>query len=115
MALERFPPALALHSATRADQWRARVARRTLKGMFEERARAVAALAAGRSSRAVARIVGCAPETIMRWYRADRPDDPAAVAAGLAFLAEGWSVLDVAEAAGVPRSSVRRWLRDSKR
>ena len=82
--------------------------------VFEERAKAVAAVAAGRSYRAVARAVGVAPVTIMRWWREDKaPDDPVAVAAALAFLEEGWSVRDVAEAAGVPRASVRRWKRET--
>jgi len=82
--------------------------------MFEERARAIAAVAAGRSYRAVARGAGVTQVTIMRWWREDAPpDDPSTVAAALEVLAEGWTIPDVAEAAAVPRSTVRRWLRES--
>jgi transposase-like protein len=81
--------------------------------MFEERARVVAAVAAGESYRKVARRFDVAPPTVMRWYREARPDDPATVAAALAFLAEGWTPLDVAHAAGVSSETVRRWQREA--
>jgi transposase-like protein len=52
--------------------------------MFEERARVVAAVAAGESYRKVARRFAIAPPTVGRWYREAHPDDPATVAAALA-------------------------------
>lgn len=83
--------------------------------MFEERARVVAAVAAGESYRKVARRFDVTPPTVMRWYREAQPDDPATVAAALAFLAEGWTALDVAHAAGVNVETVRRWRREATR
>ena len=87
----------------------------TLKRMFEQQAKAIAAVAAGRSLRSVARECDVTPVTIMRWYREARPDDPATRDAALACLAEGWAPLDVARAAGVPPETIRRWARDATR
>ena len=79
--------------------------------MFEERARVVAAVASGRTCGSVARRFDVAPRTAKLWYLDAVPDDPATIATALAVLAEGWTVPHVAEAAGVPRWRVRRWLR----
>ncbi len=81
--------------------------------MFEERARVVAAVAAGESYRKVARRFNVTPPTVMRWYREVHPDDPTTVAAALTCLAEGWTPLDVAHAAGVKFETVRRWRREA--
>lgn len=82
--------------------------------MFEERARVVAAVAAGRSYRDVARQFDLTPPTVMRWWREACPDDPATVAACVALYAEGWTTRDLAEAANVTAWTVRRWLREAK-
>lgn len=49
----------------------------------------------------------------MRWYREAHPDDPITVAAARACLAEGWTPLEVAHAAGVNVETVRRWHREA--
>ncbi len=80
--------------------------------MHEERAKVVAAVAAGQSYRTVAKRFDVAPATARRWYLdAVGPDDPVLVAAALSFIAEGWTIHDVAAAAEVPAWLVRRWVR----
>jgi transposase len=71
----------------------------------------VAAVTAGHSYRAIAKRFDLAPGTARRWYFEAVPEDPVTVAAALAFLAEGWSVREVADAAGVTAWTVRRWMR----
>jgi hypothetical protein len=79
--------------------------------MHEERARVVAAVAAGRSCASVARRFDIAPRTAKLWYfDAVGPDDPVLVAAALSFLSEGWSIHEVAGAAEVPAWVARRWV-----
>jgi len=51
----------------------------------------------------------------MRWVREARPDDPPTVAATLALIAEGWTRLETARAAGVKFETVRRWQRAAAR
>jgi transposase len=82
--------------------------------MFEERERVLAAVAAGRSYRKVARAFDLSPPTVMRWWRESRPDDPATVAAVVALHSEGWATKDLALAAGVTAWTICRWLRASR-
>lgn len=83
--------------------------------MHEVRAQVVAAVAAGKSLRSVARRFDVSQVTAMRWHREACPDDPEAVAAAMACLAEGWTARDVAQAAGVTLGTVRRWQREARR
>lgn len=61
----------------------------------------------------MARRFDITPPTVMRWYREAHPDDPITVAAARACLAEGWTPLEVAHAAGVNVETVRRWHREA--
>jgi hypothetical protein len=58
----------------------------TLEGMYEERSRVVAAVAAGHSLRAIGRRFEIAPRTALRGYLEAVPDDPETVAAALEVL-----------------------------
>lgn len=81
--------------------------------MHEDREKAVAAIAAGRSFRAVSKEFGASPPTIMRWFREADRDEKRLMADALLAIKAGHSIALVARVARVRRATLWAWLRAS--
>lgn len=85
----------------------------TLIRMHEDRARVVAAVAAGRSYRDVAREYGISPPTAVHWFRAANADEKQLMSDAVQAVKAGHPIEIVARAARVPREVVWCWVRSA--